>query len=148
MRRTSSSHHYLAAFSSSYEQARELLLHAATLADCHIESWRLNERGPVGETLAIDVARWGSPDAQRMLHELFTPQPGAYFVDALDVPNVAELGISCRYILSEDDRALFLSGAELAGRIGLEPIMVPGAHQSLLTHPDHVADAILGRPAV
>jgi hypothetical protein len=27
----------------------------------------VDERGPVGETLAIDVARWGSPDAQRWL---------------------------------------------------------------------------------
>ncbi|OBA62077.1 hypothetical protein A5647_08800 [Mycobacterium sp. 1100029.7] len=82
-------------------------------------------------------------DTQRMLYELLTPQPGAYFLEGLDVPNVAELGINCRYLLGEDDQALFCPGTELAARIGLEPVMVPGPHQNLLTHPDDVAQAIL-----
>jgi pimeloyl-ACP methyl ester carboxylesterase len=80
---------------------------------------------------------------QRLVADLLTPQPGAYFLDALDVPTVAELGIPALYVLGEDDRALPRPGAEFAARLGLEPVMVPGTHEGLLTHPDEVAQAIL-----
>ncbi|MFE4964197.1 alpha/beta fold hydrolase [Streptomyces sp. NPDC056660] len=70
-------------------------------------------------------------------------QSGAYFLDALDVPSVAELGIPALYILGQDDCALPLPGAEFAARLGLEPVMVPGTHEGMLTHPDEVAKAIL-----
>jgi pimeloyl-ACP methyl ester carboxylesterase len=62
----------------------------------------------------------------------------------VDVPNVAELGIPCRYVLGEQDRALFRPGAEYAARLGLDPITVPGSHQGMLTHPEEVATAIMG----
>jgi hypothetical protein len=94
----------------------------------------------VKEMLFQDVAE----DTQPLLMELLTPQPGAYFTDVVDVPNVAELGIPCRYVLSERDQALFGSGAEYAARLGLNPIMVPGSHQGMLTHPGEVANAIMG----
>jgi pimeloyl-ACP methyl ester carboxylesterase len=85
---------------------------------------------------------------QRLVADLLTPQPGNYFLDALDVPNVAELGIPARYVLGEDDHALPRPGVEFAARLGLEPVMVPGTHEGLLTHPDEVAKAILnGRSA-
>ncbi|MGW7544339.1 alpha/beta fold hydrolase [Streptomyces sp. NPDC054770] len=80
---------------------------------------------------------------QRLVADLLTPQPGAYFLDALDVPSVAELGIPALYILGQDDHALPLPGAEFAARLGLEPVMVPGTHEGMLTHPDEVAKAIL-----
>lgn len=80
---------------------------------------------------------------QRLVAELLTPQPGNYFLDALDVPDVAELGIPALYILGEDDRALPRPGTEFAARLGLEPVMVPGTHEGMLTHPDEVAKAIL-----
>jgi pimeloyl-ACP methyl ester carboxylesterase len=80
---------------------------------------------------------------QRLVADLMTPQPGRYFLDALDVPNVAELDIPALYILGEDDRALPRPGTEFAARLGLEPVMVPGTHEGLLTHPDEVANAIL-----
>jgi hypothetical protein len=32
---------------------------------------------------------------------------------------------------------------EFASRLGIEPVMVPGRHDSMLTHPDAVAKAIL-----
>jgi pimeloyl-ACP methyl ester carboxylesterase len=80
---------------------------------------------------------------QRLLADLLTPQPGNYFLDALDVPSVAELGIPALYVLGQDDRGLPRPGAEFAARLGLEPVMVPGTHEGLLTHPDEVARAIL-----
>jgi pimeloyl-ACP methyl ester carboxylesterase len=82
-------------------------------------------------------------EAQRMLTELLTPHPGGYFLDALDVPQVTELGIPILYVLAEHDRALARPGAECAARLGLTPVLVPGTHESLLTHPDEVAEAIL-----
>ncbi|WP_446041109.1 alpha/beta fold hydrolase [Streptomyces sp. SID1121] len=82
-------------------------------------------------------------EAQRLVAELLTPLPGHYFLDALDVPGVTELGIPALYLLGEDDRALPLPGAEFAARLGLEPVMVPGTHEGLLTHPDEIAKAIL-----
>ncbi|MBE8478357.1 alpha/beta fold hydrolase [Streptomyces justiciae] len=80
---------------------------------------------------------------QRLVADLLTPQPGNYFLDALDVPSVSELGIPALYILSEDDHALPRPGAEFAARLGLQPVMVPGTHEGMLTHPDEVAKAIL-----
>ncbi|MEU4479437.1 hypothetical protein AB0F68_15440 [Micromonospora sp. NPDC023966] len=34
-------------------------------------------------------------------------------------------------------------GTELAARLAVEPIMVPGTHEAMLTHPDDVARALL-----
>lgn len=82
-------------------------------------------------------------EAQRLVADLLTPQPGDYFLDALDVASVAELGIPALYIISADDRALPRPGAEFAARLGLEPVVVPGTHEGMLTHPDEIAKAIL-----
>ncbi|MEU6782894.1 sigma-70 family RNA polymerase sigma factor [Nonomuraea angiospora] len=81
--------------------------------------------------------------AQRLFHELLVPQPGAYFLQALDVDGVTTLGLPAAYVLGENDLALARPGDELAARIGLTPLMVPGGHQSMLTHPDEVAEALL-----
>ena len=93
----------------------------------------------VQQTLMQDVAE----DAQRLLAELLTAQPGDYFLDALDVPDIITLGIPTQYILSEDDRALPRPGHEFAARLGIQPVMVPGTHESMLTHPDSVAKEIV-----
>jgi pimeloyl-ACP methyl ester carboxylesterase len=82
---------------------------------------------------------------QRLLWELLVPHPGNYGEDALNVPPVSSLGIPAAYVLSEDDLALGYPGAGVlfATRLGVEPIMVCGSHESLLTHPDDVAQAVL-----
>ena len=80
---------------------------------------------------------------QRFVHRLLVPTPGRYLLDALDVPPVTELGIATSYVLGRDDAALARPGKELAARAGVEPVMVPGGHEALLTHPDEVAAAIL-----
>jgi pimeloyl-ACP methyl ester carboxylesterase len=88
----------------------------------------------------------GEPEAaQRLLWELLVPQPGLYGEDVLDVPDVTTLGVPVTYVLSEDDRGLGWpeAAAEFLARLGVEPVMVPGSHQSLLTHPDEVAKALL-----
>ena len=82
-------------------------------------------------------------DAQRLLAELLTPQPAGYFFDAFDGPDVATLGIPLTYILSQHDHAMHRPGTEFASWLGIEPVMVPGTHDSFLTHPDAVAKAIL-----
>ena len=82
-------------------------------------------------------------DAQRLLSELLTPQPAAYFLDTFDGPGAATLGIPLTYSLGEGDHATQRSGTEFASRLGVEPVMVPGSHNGLLTHPDAVAKAIL-----
>lgn len=82
-------------------------------------------------------------DAQRLLAELLTPQPAGYFFDAFDGPDVATLGIPLTYLLSEHYRAMHRSGAQFASWLCLKPVLVPGTRDSLLTHPDAVANAIL-----
>ncbi|MFJ4633809.1 alpha/beta fold hydrolase [Streptomyces sp. NPDC088847] len=81
--------------------------------------------------------------SQRLIADLLTPQPGGYFTDSLDVPSLIEMGIPSLYIIGEDDRALPRSGSEFAARVGVEPILVPGTHEGMLTHPDEIATAIL-----
>src|SRR5262249_10558504 len=76
--------------------------------------------------------------AQDLIFELLGPQPGGYFLDPIDVGDVTTLGIPAGYVLSEDDQALARPGTEFAARIGLTPVMVPGGHESMLTHPDEV----------
>jgi pimeloyl-ACP methyl ester carboxylesterase len=87
------------------------------------------------------------PEADEQLQDLFfellVPQPGGYFLDALDVDDVTGLGVPVGYVLSEDDRTLARPGTEFAARIGLTPVMVSGGHESMLTRPDEVTEALL-----
>ena len=80
---------------------------------------------------------------QRLVFDLLVPQPGGYMLDVLDVEDVTQLGIQAAYTLAENDIALALPGAELAARLGVEPVMTPGTHEAMLTHPDEVAKAIM-----
>lgn len=84
-----------------------------------------------------------SEEVRQLFFELLVPQPGAYFLEALDVDDVTVAGVPAAYVLSVDDMALARPGTELAARIGLTPLMVPGGHESMLTHPDEVTEALL-----
>jgi hypothetical protein len=55
------------AFSDSYEQAREKFIDNVNRAGLSLGSHLHPELGHAGETLAMDVARFGRPDAQRLL---------------------------------------------------------------------------------
>lgn len=81
--------------------------------------------------------------AQRLVFDLLTPTPSGYLLEGVDVEPVTGAGVQAAYVLAEDDRALARPGREFAARLGLEPIMVPGSHEALLTHPDNVARAVL-----
>jgi len=98
-------------------------------------------------SLPIEAVRQGlmknaSPEMQDLVHSLTLPQPGGYMVEALDVPTVAELGLPATYLLGLDDTSLARPGAEFAGRIGVAPVLVPGDHMAMLTHPEIVADVL------
>jgi hypothetical protein len=56
-----------AVFSQSYAEAREKFLGAAQAAKLAVQSHALPLRGRDGEELALDVARFGAPDAGRLL---------------------------------------------------------------------------------
>jgi pimeloyl-ACP methyl ester carboxylesterase len=81
--------------------------------------------------------------ARQLLFELLVPQPGAHFTEPLDVDDVTTLGVPVAYVLSENDLVLARPGTEFAARLGLTPVMIPGGHQSMLTCPDQVAQALL-----
>jgi pimeloyl-ACP methyl ester carboxylesterase len=81
-------------------------------------------------------------EVQRMLHSLLVPQPGNYFLDPIELPS-ATLDVATAYLLSDDDRALDRPGAEYARLLGVEPVIVPGNHDSMLTHPAEVTEALL-----
>jgi pimeloyl-ACP methyl ester carboxylesterase len=86
----------------------------------------------------------GAPESTRdLLFELLEPTPGRYYTDALDLPDLTTLSISLAYLLSEEDRVLARPGTEFAARLGLSPTMLPGGHDAMLSHPDHIAKAIL-----
>ncbi|GIE78585.1 salicylate esterase [Actinoplanes philippinensis] len=101
-------------------------------------------------TIGIDFATFAQglmpdqPEAlQRAVFDQLMPQPGGYMLDAQDLPGVDTLGVPITYVLAENDTALAAPGAELAARVGAHPILVPGSHEALLTHPDDVAKALL-----
>ncbi|EOD67373.1 alpha/beta fold hydrolase [Amycolatopsis vancoresmycina] len=83
---------------------------------------------------------------QRLVHELLVPQPGAYMLDALAEVGFAGLDVPMTYLLAERDQALALPGADLAARLGVEPVLVPGTHEAIITHADDVAKALLAQP--
>lgn len=83
-----------------------------------------------------------APELQRLVADLLTPQPGGYFRDGLD-SDAGSLGIPAAYIAGDSDHALPQPGRDFAARLGVEPVVVPGTHDGMLTHPDQVAKAIL-----
>ncbi|WP_243755171.1 alpha/beta fold hydrolase [Paractinoplanes brasiliensis] len=98
--------------------------------------------------LAVDAIRAGlmpgePPELQELVAGLVLPQPGAYMTEALDVPAVTEAGLSAAYLLGADDKSLARPGEEFAGRLGQEPVIVPGAHMALLSRPADIAEALL-----
>jgi pimeloyl-ACP methyl ester carboxylesterase len=117
------------------EETRELML-------------RLIHESPVGaiapplEYVEQMFMQGVAPELQRLVADLLTPQPGGYFLDAPDF-GVAALRIPTPYIASDSDHAMQWPGAMFAARLGVEPIVVPGTHDGMLTHPDEVAKAIL-----
>jgi pimeloyl-ACP methyl ester carboxylesterase len=101
-------------------------------------------------TIGLDFASFtqalmpGQPEAlQRLVFDQLVPQPGGYMLDAHDLPGVETLGVPIRYVLAENDTGLAAPGHELAQRVGVQPIMIPGGHEALLTDPDSVAKALL-----
>lgn len=86
----------------------------------------------------------GAPPATRdLLFELLEPTPGAYYTDALDLPDLTTLDVDLTYLLAEDEQILIRPGADFAARLGLTPVIVPGPHDGMLTHPDEITEAIL-----
>jgi pimeloyl-ACP methyl ester carboxylesterase len=79
---------------------------------------------------------------QRLVFDLLVPQPGGYVLEALDKVDLAEIDVPITYLLAENDRAPAATGAELAARVGVAPVTVPGTHETILTHPDDVAKTL------
>lgn len=94
------------------------------------------------EYLKRELIQGVSPDLQLLVADLLTLQPGGYFLDALDF-HPLDLGIPMAYITGDDDLAMPRPAVQSAARIGVQPIVVPGTHNGMLTHPDEVAKAIL-----
>ena len=105
-------------------------------------------------TIPLDFASFSTrlmqdepAELQRLVFDQLTPQPSGFVLDSLDVDGLATLGVPITYLLAQDDIALAAPGAELAARLGVEPIMVPGTHEAMLTHPDEIASALLTHTA-
>jgi pimeloyl-ACP methyl ester carboxylesterase len=101
-------------------------------------------------TIPIDFATFSTvlvqdePAAlQRLVFDQLTPQPSGHVLDSLDVDGPPSLGVPITYLLAERDIALAAPGADLAARLGVTPVMVPGTHEAMLTHPDELAEALL-----
>ncbi len=90
-----------------------------------------------------DLMRNQPEAAVRLIHNLLAPAPGGYFLDSYDGPDVNSLGIPVAYVLADDEGALPLPGREMAARLAVEPISVPGPHEAMLTHPDEVQKALV-----
>lgn len=117
------------------EETREMMLRL-------IDESSVGAIAPILEYVEQMFLQGVAPELQRLVADLLTPQPGGYFLDAPDI-GAATLVIPTAYIASDSDHAMQWPGAVFAARLGVEPIVVPGPHDSMLTHPDEVAKAIL-----
>jgi pimeloyl-ACP methyl ester carboxylesterase len=100
---------------------------------------------PVGLDAVQGVLMPGDPaPLQELVSQLLLPQPGGYMTDSLDLPPVTKIGLDAAYVLCADDIALARPGAEFAARLGVDPLVIPGNHMTMLTQPAVVADALLG----
>ena len=98
--------------------------------------------------IPLEAVRMGlmpneSAPLQELVFQMMLPQPGSYMTDSLDVPEVTKIGLDAAYVLGTDDISLARPGTEFAGRLGVEPLMVPGGHMGMLSHPKDVADALI-----
>jgi pimeloyl-ACP methyl ester carboxylesterase len=99
---------------------------------------------PIDLDVVKNVLMPGDPaPLQELISQLVLPQPGGYMTDSLDLPPVTEIGLDAAYVLCADERALARPGAEFAARLGVNPVVVPGNHMTMLTQPATVADALL-----
>ncbi|GGY19081.1 alpha/beta hydrolase family protein [Streptomyces minutiscleroticus] len=95
------------------------------------------------ETFANNLMPGEPAAAQRVIYDQLLPTPGGYVLDPIETDGIYTTGIPITYVLSENDRSLAAPGLELAARVGVQPIMVPGTHEALLTHPDEVTKGLL-----
>jgi pimeloyl-ACP methyl ester carboxylesterase len=99
---------------------------------------------PVGLDAVQGVLMPGDPaPLQELVSQLLLPQPGGYMTDSLDLPPVTKIGLDAAYVLCADDIALARPGAEFAARLGVDPLVIPGNHMTMLTYPAVVADALV-----
>ena len=99
---------------------------------------------PLGLDAVQGVFMPGDPaPLQELVSQLMLPQPGGYMTDSLDLPPVTDIGLDAAYVLCADDAALARPGAEFAARLGIDPLVVPGNHMTMLTQPTVVANALL-----
>jgi pimeloyl-ACP methyl ester carboxylesterase len=99
---------------------------------------------PVGLDAVQAALMPGDPaPLQELVSQLLLPQPGGYMTGSLDVPPVTKIGLDAAYVLFADDTALARPGAEFAARLGVEPLVIPGNHMTMLTRPAAVADALV-----
>jgi pimeloyl-ACP methyl ester carboxylesterase len=137
------------AFFSTFIPRRGESMAAALGPD--VTAWmRVTAENSPDATIDIDFETFstrlmqGEPVAlQRLVFDQLTPQPSGYVFDSLDTADLSTLGVPISYLLAERDIALAAPGIELAARLGVEPIMVPGTHEAMLTHADEVAKALL-----
>ena len=80
---------------------------------------------------------------QELVSHLLLPQPGGYMTDSLDLPPVTKIGLDAARVLCVDDIALARPGAEFAARLGIDPLVIPGNHMTMVTRPAIVVDALL-----
>jgi pimeloyl-ACP methyl ester carboxylesterase len=99
---------------------------------------------PLGLDAVQRVLMPGEPaPLQELVSRLLLPQPGGYMTGSLDLPPVTEIGVDAAYVLCADDSALARPGTEFAARLGVDPLVIPGTHMTMLTTPDTVAEALL-----
>ncbi|MDQ0381208.1 alpha/beta fold hydrolase [Amycolatopsis thermophila] len=83
---------------------------------------------------------------RKLLHDLLVPQPMSYFDQALDAPDVTSLGIPVSYLAGREDLAMppgeFAWSPRFPRRLGVDPVELPGGHESFLTRPDDFVRAL------
>lgn len=98
----------------------------------------------VGLDVVQAILMQGDPaPLQELVSRMLLPQPGGYMTGSLDLPPVTKIGLDAAYVLCADDISLARPGTEFAARLGVDPLVVPGNHMTMLTHPAIVSDALI-----
>jgi pimeloyl-ACP methyl ester carboxylesterase len=88
-------------------------------------------------------------ETQRLVHSLLSPHPLRYSTTPVAPIDVSRYDFATSYLIGDADLTMGDPDGwrPFAARLGVEPTLIPGSHEAMLTQPKAVAEALLAERA-